>query len=123
MINWKLRIRNKATLITLIGAIVALVYQVLGVIGKVPAVSQTEVINWVGIVLNVLVGLGIVIDPTTSGIGDSPRALDYEVPSTDDGNIADYDDDDEEVSLEELEEILEEDDEDPEDDEKVEEQE
>ena len=35
-INWKLRLQNKATLTALVMALVALVYQVLGVCGVVP---------------------------------------------------------------------------------------
>lgn len=115
MINWKLRLKNRATLATLIGTAVAFIYQVLGVLGVVPSISETDIINWVGIVLNVLVGLGVIIDPTTSGISDSPRALDYDAPSTDDGDLSDYDDDEgDEIDLDELLTILAEDDEDDE---------
>ena len=78
--NWKLRLQNKATLTTLILAIVAFVYQMLGLFGVVPAISQNDVINIVGLVINLLVTLGIVVDPTTSGVTDSERALSYDKP-------------------------------------------
>ena len=45
-INWKLRLQNKTTLLALIGAIVALVYQVLGILEIVPAVTVRMRIFW-----------------------------------------------------------------------------
>lgn len=83
-INWKLRLQNKTTLLALIGAIVALVYQVLGIFEIVPAVSQDSVISAVAVIINILVALGVVVDPTTSGVSDSERALCYECPKEDD---------------------------------------
>ena len=83
-INWKLRLQNKTTLLALIGTIVALVYQVLGIFEIVPAVSQDSVISAVAVIINMLVALGVVVDPTTSGVSDSERALYYECPKEDD---------------------------------------
>lgn len=76
-INWKLRIKNKATLAALLAACVTLVYTVLGMAGVVPAVSQSAVMEALAMLLNILVLLGIVVDPTTPGIGDSARAMGY----------------------------------------------
>lgn len=78
MINWKLRLQNKATLFAIIGAIVACVYQILGVIGIAPTISESEIVNIVGVILNLLVALGVIIDPTTPGIGDSTLARNRE---------------------------------------------
>lgn len=74
-INWKLRLQNKATLTTIILAIVAFIYQTLGLFGVVPSISQDTIINLVGLVINLLVGFGIVVDPTTSGVSDSKLAM------------------------------------------------
>ena len=79
-INWKLRLQNKATLTALVMALVALVYQVLGVFGVVPRVSQDHVTTIISMVINILCLLGIVVDPTTAGIGDSVRAMSYDEP-------------------------------------------
>ncbi len=79
-INWKLRLQNKATLTTLLLAVVAFVYQVLGILGITPAVSQDGITNLVAVIINVLLALGIVVDPTTAGVSDSARALDYDEP-------------------------------------------
>lgn len=82
-INWKLRLQNKTTLSALVLALVALVYQVLGVCGVVPRVSQDQIMTIASMVINVLCLLGIVVDPTTAGVGDSARALTYDEPNKD----------------------------------------
>ncbi len=79
-INWKLRLKNKATLSTLLLALVAFIYQVLGIVGVVPGLSQDAATNLVAVLVNVLLALGIVVDPTTSGMGDSQDAMLYDEP-------------------------------------------
>lgn len=81
--NWKLRLKNKTTLVTLLTAAVALVYQILGALGVVPGVSEEGVVSAIGIVVNVLCMLGIVVDPTTAGVTDSARAMEYDAPKED----------------------------------------
>ena len=81
MINWKVRLQNKTWLLAMLAAIVAFVYQVLALCDVVPAVSQDQVTQLVGVVINILVALGIVVDPTTAGVTDSARALHYDKPS------------------------------------------
>ena len=82
-INWKLRVLNKPTLAALIATIVAFVYQVLGIFGVVPAISQDTIITGVGILLNILVAIGVVVDPTTVGFKDTEQAMGYEKPRSD----------------------------------------
>ena len=77
MLNWKLRLKNKTTLIALIGALAALVYQILGAIGITPGISEDTVLEIAGLAVNALCLLGIVVDPTTQGVADSDRALGY----------------------------------------------
>lgn len=79
--NWKLRLQNKTTLIALIAAAVSLVYQVLGICGIVPRVSEDTILTAAGTLINALALLGIVVDPTTKGIADSDRAMEYDKPS------------------------------------------
>lgn len=80
MINWKVRLQNKTWLLAMLAAIVAFAYQLLGLLGVVPAVSQDQITQLIGLVVNILVALGIVVDPTTSGVTDSTRALHYDKP-------------------------------------------
>lgn len=84
-INWTLRLQNKATLAALAATVLAFAYQLCGIFGIVPPVSQDSLLQLVGIVLNILVALGVVTDPTTSGLSDSARALGYDEPYTADG--------------------------------------
>ena len=82
-INWKLRFQNKTTLTAIVLAVIALVYQVLGIFGIVPAVSQDTIVQFAGAVINLFVLLGIVVDPTTHGVADSERAMGYDTPHKD----------------------------------------
>lgn len=79
-INWKLRLQNKTTLTTLILAIIAFAYQILGIFGIVPGIDQNTMVNTCGLIINLLVAVGIVVDPTTVGISDSTKALEYTEP-------------------------------------------
>lgn len=75
MLNFKTRLKNKAFLAGLASVIVAAVYQILGLCGVTPAVAQSDVINIFSLLLTVLAGLGVVVDPTTDGVGDSERVM------------------------------------------------
>lgn len=79
-INWTVRLKNKTWLLAFAGAIVAFIYQILGMIGIVPPVAEDNVTQIIGLVVNLLVALGIVQDPTTAGMSDSVQALDYTAP-------------------------------------------
>ena len=85
-INWKVRIRNHQFWVSVIPALALVIQAVAAVfgwmlnftslIGKLIAVADA--------VFALLVILGIVVDPTTAGIGDSEQALGYEAPWEDD---------------------------------------
>lgn len=79
--NWKLRLKNKTTLMALIACVVAFAYQLLGVFEISAPISQAEVMQIVGLFGNVLVTLGVLVDPTTRGIADSKRAKEYTEPN------------------------------------------
>lgn len=79
-INWKLRLKNKTTLLALLTALVAFIYQVCAALNIVPAIPETTVMNGIKMVLTLLVALGVVVDPTTAGIEDSERAMKYSKP-------------------------------------------
>ncbi|MEG1930942.1 MAG: phage holin [Anaerovorax sp.] len=79
-INWKLRFKNKATLLALITCICTFSYQLLGVLGVMAPVSEDMMIQFVGMVLNVLVAMGVLVDPTTAGLRDSYQACSYDKP-------------------------------------------
>lgn len=74
-INWKIRFKNKAFWLALIPALLMLVSQVCGVFGiqiETAALSE-QLIAVVGTVFVILTLLGIVVDPTTDGVGDEEK--------------------------------------------------
>ena len=85
-INWKARFKNKTFVITFITLLVTFIFQILGLFGVVPSISEESIVNILTIGVNVLATLGVLVDPTTDGVSDSDRAMTY------------YTDDDERVS-------------------------
>lgn len=79
-INWKVRFKNKTWLVTFLLAVLAFIYQILGMFDIVPPVTQDMATQLISAVINILVAIGVVIDPTTAGAGDSQQALTYQEP-------------------------------------------
>ena len=82
MINWRVRIKNKTFWMTVIPAVALVVQAVAGVFGFTLDFTTLvgKLLAVVDAVFALLVILGIVVDPTTAGVGDSVRALGYEEP-------------------------------------------
>ncbi len=83
-INWKVRLRNKVWLAAMASLVISFLYGVLDMLGIVPTVSQSRVLEAVQSALTFLGVIGVVVDPTTAGIEDSDRAMGYEKPWNDD---------------------------------------
>lgn len=79
-INWRLRVKNRATFISMIVTGIGLIYQILGSVGVVPKISEDLSVQIAGYVINFLAFAGIIVDPTTEGVGDSDIALKYVEP-------------------------------------------
>lgn len=86
MINWEVRIKNKQFWLSLIPAVALVVQAVAAVFGWALDLSTLvgKLLAVVDAVFALLVILGIVVDPTTKGVQDSKRALDYTKPWDDD---------------------------------------
>lgn len=80
MINFKLRLQNKTTLVSMILAIISFVYMVLDAFGIIPQFEQELVTKLALGLIDLLVLLGVIIDPTTAGVSDSTRAMGYQKP-------------------------------------------
>lgn len=76
-INWKVRLRNRVWLTTLLATLIAFVFDVLALLDIAPAITQDSVMQFVTALLTLLSALGVIIDPTTDGAGDSERAMEY----------------------------------------------
>lgn len=85
MINWKVRIKNKVFWLSIIPAILLLVQAVAAVFGYTLDFTDltAKLVAVVEAAFVVLAILGIVTDPTTSGLSDSQLALTYERPKED----------------------------------------
>lgn len=77
-INWRVRLRNRVFLAGMAATVLSFVFDVLAMLDITPALSEDSVMQLISALLTVLTGLGVVIDPTTQGAGDSPRAMQYE---------------------------------------------
>ena len=82
MINWKVRIKNKAFWLAFIPAALLLVQTVAAVFGYSLDFGElgNRLIAVVNAVFGILVVLGVVNDPTTAGMKDSAQARGYTEP-------------------------------------------
>lgn len=82
LINMTVRFKNKAFWLAFIPALLVLIQVVAAVFGYTLDLGDlgNKLLAVVEAVFMVLSILGIVVDPTTKGIGDSTQALTYEQP-------------------------------------------
>lgn len=87
MINWRVRIRNKMFWLAIIPAVIVLIQTVASAVGFTIELGDIgdKLVDVVNAVFVVLAILGVVVDPTTAGVGDSTQALTYNYPK-EDGN-------------------------------------
>ena len=79
-INWKVRFRNPVWVTSLVALIISTVYQILAMFEIAPALTEDTIMQIVSGVVQLLTLVGVMIDPTTKGVGDSERALEYNEP-------------------------------------------
>ena len=79
-LNWKVRFKNKVWLGSFLSLIVGFVYSMLALFDVFPEVTQSLVLQLLNQVLTFLGLIGVIVDPTTAGIGDSDRAMSYTEP-------------------------------------------
>lgn len=81
-INWKVRFSNKQFWLSFIPAVLLLVQVVAAVFGYTLDLGDlgNRLLSVVNALFAVLALLGIVTDPTTSGVGDSEQAMTYDKP-------------------------------------------
>ena len=81
-INWKVRVRNKQFWLGIIPATFLLIQAVAALFGYTIDLGeiQGKLVVVVDAAFAFLVYLGISVDPTTYGIGDSGQALGYDEP-------------------------------------------
>ena len=79
-LNWKVRFRNKTWLFMFLSLIIGFVFNMLRLFDIYPAVTENQIVNILNQVLTFLGLVGVLVDPTTAGVGDSDRAMSYTEP-------------------------------------------
>ena len=84
-INWRVRLVNKQFWVSVIPALALVAQAVAALLGWELDLTTLvgRVLTVVDAVFALLVILGIVVDPTTAGVGDSERAMRYAYPYDD----------------------------------------
>lgn len=84
-INWKVRIKNKTFWVSAIPAAILMIQAVAAVFGYTLDLGEigNRLIDVVNATFVVLAILGVVNDPTTTGMNDSTQALTYTEPKED----------------------------------------
>lgn len=84
-INWNVRLKNKNFWLALVPALALLFQAFADIFGIKLEFGQTidKVLVFINVLFAFLVLVGVVNDPTTSGLSDSTRALDYDEPNAD----------------------------------------
>ena len=82
-LNWKVRFKNKVWLGSFLSLVVGFIYSMLALFDVFPAVTQNLVVQLLNQVLTFLGLIGVIVDPTTAGLGDSERAMGYTEPWVD----------------------------------------
>ena len=80
MINWKVRFKNKVWLLAFVAFILSFLYSLADMFGVIPPFAMDTVLDTIATLIQILVFMGIVVDPTTKGIQDSERAKGYSTP-------------------------------------------
>ena len=78
--NFILRLKNKATLTALVGAILLFIKQITEAFGVDLSAEIEQVSGLIGAIITFLVGIGVVTDPTTVGVKDSGITKTYTKP-------------------------------------------
>lgn len=83
-INWQVRLKNKVFWLAIIPAILMLTQSVANVFGITVEIGDlsNNLLAVIESVFVILTLLGIVTDPTTSGVSDSEQALTYTEPKS-----------------------------------------
>lgn len=85
MLNWKVRIKNKAFWLAMVPALLLLIQAGAAVFGVTIDLGElgNRLLSFVNAAFVLLSLLGVVNDPTTQGLADSQRAMTYDKPKED----------------------------------------
>ena len=79
-INWKVRFKNKIWLGSFLSLIVGFIFNMLALFDVYPPITENIITNILNQILTFLGLIGVIVDPTTAGLEDSNRAMNYDEP-------------------------------------------
>ena len=88
--NFILRLKNKATLTAIVGAILLFIKQITEAFGIDLSEQIEQVSGLIGAIITFLVGIGVVTDPTTVGVKDSGITKTYAKPRDENVDPVEY---------------------------------
>ena len=88
--NFILRLKNKATLTAIVGAILLFIKQITEAFGIDLSEQIEQVSGLIGAIITFLVGIGVVTDPTTVGVKDSGITKTYDKPRDENESPVEY---------------------------------
>ncbi|MDW4263955.1 phage holin [Staphylococcus saprophyticus] len=88
--NFILRLKNKATLTAIVGAILLFIKQITEAFGVDLSAEIEQVSGLIGAIITFLVGIGVVTDPTTVGVKDSGITKTYTKPRDENVDPVEY---------------------------------
>ena len=88
--NFILRLKNKATLTAIVGAILLFIKQITEAFGVDLSEQIEQVSGLIGAIITFLVGIGVVTDPTTVGVKDSGITKTYTKPRNENVDPVEY---------------------------------
>ena len=88
--NFILRLKNKTTLTAIVGAILLFIKQITEAFGIDLSAQIEQVSGLIGAIITLLVGIGVVTDPTTVGVKDSGITKTYTKPRDENVNPVEY---------------------------------
>ena len=88
--NFILRLKNKATLTAIVGAILLFIKQITEAFGVDLSAEIEQVSGLIGAIITFLVGIGVVTDPTTVGVKDSGITKTYTNPRDENVDPVEY---------------------------------
>lgn len=88
--NFILRLKNKATLTAIVGAILLFIKQITEAFGVDLSEQIEQVSGLIGAIITFLVGIGVVTDPTTVGVKDSGITKTYAKPRDENVDPVEY---------------------------------
>ncbi len=88
--NFILRLKNKATLTAIVGAILLFIKQITEAFGVDLSEQIEQVSGLIGAIITFLVGIGVVTDPTTVGVKDSGITKTYAKPRNENVDPVEY---------------------------------